>query len=306
MLSKYLDIKPEVKKALLENKPVVALESTIIAHGMPYPENIRVANQVENIIKENGATPATIAIVNGKIKVGLTIQELEFVAKEQNILKVSTRDLPIAISEGLNGATTVASTMIIANLSGIKVFVTGGIGGVHRKAQETFDISADLTELSNTDVAVVCAGAKSILDIPLTLEYLETHGVPVIGYKTDEFPAFFSRTSGFKINHKSDDVYQIANTMKTKWDLKIKGGILIANPIPEDFSMDENQINTAIQEALVEADKKGVKGKEITPFLLSYIKDITEGQSLNSNISLIYNNAKLGAQIANNFALFQN
>ena len=298
MLNKYLDIKPDVQKALMEKRAVVALESTIIAHGMPYPENIKVAKQVEKIVEENGATPATIAIINGKIKVGLTDEELQFIAKEDNIAKVSRRDLPVMISKNLNGATTVASTMIIAQLAGIKVFVTGGIGGVHRNAQKTFDISADLSELANTNVAVVCAGAKSILDIPLTLEYLETHGVPIIGYNTDEFPAFFTRTSGSKVDYRLDNITEIANVIKSKWELNLDGSILIANPIPEKASMDEKKINSAIEKALIEADKKGINGKEITPFLLSYIKNVTDGKSLQSNISLVYNNAKLGAQIA--------
>ncbi|MTI70785.1 MAG: pseudouridine-5'-phosphate glycosidase [Firmicutes bacterium] len=296
--NKYLDIKPEIKKALLENKPVVALESTIISHGMPYPKNVETALKVEEIIRENGAIPATIAIINGVLKVGLDKEEIEYLAKGNDIKKVSRRDLPFIVANKLNGATTVASTMIIASLAGIKVFVTGGIGGVHKNAQQTFDISADLEELSKTDVAVVCAGAKAILDIGLTLEYLETNGVAVAGIKTDELPAFYTRKSGFKVDYRIDDIKDLALSMKLKWDLKLKGGLVVANPIPHEFEMDYNVINKAIEDALIKANKKGIKGKEITPFLLSEIKEITKGKSLKSNIELVYNNARVGSKLA--------
>lgn len=298
MLEKYLEINPDVKKALDEGRPVVALESTIISHGMPYPENIKMAKTVEKIIKDNGAVPATIAILNGKLKVGLNDEELEYLGKGNEILKASRRDLPFIIAKKLDGATTVASTMIIAELAGIKIFATGGIGGVHRKAQETFDISADLMELANTNVAVVCAGAKSILDIGLTLEYLETHGVPVVGFKTEEFPAFYTRKSGFKVDYKVDSAHELALAIKSKWDLNLKGGLVIGNPIPEEFEMDYETITAAIENALLEADEKGIKGKEATPFLLSKVKSITAGKSLEANIELVYNNAKLAADIA--------
>ncbi|WIF95334.1 pseudouridine-5'-phosphate glycosidase [Caminicella sporogenes] len=298
MLKKYLDIHPDVKRDLDEGKPVVALESTIISHGMPYPENINTALKVEEIVRESGAVPATIAILNGKLKVGLKREEIEYLAKNKNVVKASRRDIPFVIAKKLDGATTVAATMIIANLAGIKVFVTGGIGGVHRGAQETFDISADLTELANTNVAVVCAGAKSILDIGLTLEYLETQGVPVIGYKTDEFPAFYTRKSGYGVDYRVDLLKELAIAIKAKWDLNLKGGLVIANPIPEEYEMDYNMINNAIEDALKEADENGIKGKETTPFLLSKIKSLTEGKSLESNIQLVYNNAKIGSKLA--------
>ncbi|EOD00686.1 pseudouridine-5'-phosphate glycosidase [Caldisalinibacter kiritimatiensis] len=298
MLKKYLDIKPEVKKALDEGRPVVALESTIISHGMPYPQNVETAKKVEEIVRRNGAVPATIGIIDGKLKIGLNAEELEFMATSDNIAKASRRDLPFIIAKKINGATTVAATMIISAIAGIKVFVTGGIGGVHRNAQETFDISADLMELANTNVAVVCAGAKSILDIGLTLEYLETHGVPVIGYKTDEFPAFYTRKSGFKVDYKVDSVKELATAIKTKWDLDLKGGLVIGNPIPEEYQMDYDIINNAIEDALKESMKLGIKGKETTPFLLDKIKSITSGKSLESNIGLVYNNAKVGAKLA--------
>ncbi|MTI66475.1 MAG: pseudouridine-5'-phosphate glycosidase [Firmicutes bacterium] len=296
--NKYLDIKPEIKKALLENRPVVALESTIISHGMPYPKNVETALKVEEIIRENGAIPATIAIINGVLKVGLDKEEIKYLAKGNDIKKVSRRDLPFIVANKLNGATTVASTMIIASLAGIKVFVTGGIGGVHKNAQQTFDISADLEELSKTDVAVVCAGAKAILDIGLTLEYLETNGVALVGIKTDEMPAFYTRKSGFEVDYRIDDIKDLAKSMKLKWDLKLKGGLVVANPIPHEFEMDYNVINKAIEDALIKADKKGIKGKEITPFLLSEIKEITKGKSLKSNIELVYNNARVGSKLA--------
>jgi len=298
MIAKYMDINLEVREAIDKGRPVVALESTIISHGMPYPENIQVAKRVEEIIRESDAIPATIAIIDGRLKVGLNKNELELMGNGKDILKVSRRDLPVVIGKKLNGATTVASTMIIAALAGIKVFVTGGIGGVHRNAQETFDISADLMELANTNVAVVCAGAKSILDIGLTLEYLETHGVPVLGYKTDEFPAFYTRKSNFKVDYQLNTEKEIAEALKVKWDLNLSGGVVIGNPIPNEYEMDYNVITKAIEDALDEAKTRGIKGKETTPFLLSKIKAITDGKSLQSNIQLVYNNARVGAKVA--------
>ncbi|SHJ61045.1 pseudouridine-5'-phosphate glycosidase [Paramaledivibacter caminithermalis] len=298
MLERYLEMHPQVDKALKGNKPVVALESTIIAHGMPYPQNIETALRVEEIIRENGAVPATIGIINGKIKVGLSQEEIEHMAKSNEVIKVSRRDIPFVLAKGLDGATTVAGTMIAANLAGIKVFVTGGIGGVHRGASNTFDISADLMELANTNVAVVCAGAKSILDIGLTLEYLETHGVPVVGFKTEEFPAFYTRKSGFKVDYKVDSAEELAAVVKAKWDLKLQGGLVIGNSIPEEYEMDYDIINKAIEDAIEEAENLGIKGKETTPFLLSKIKSITSGKSLESNIQLVYNNARVGAKLA--------
>ncbi|QCX34338.1 pseudouridine-5'-phosphate glycosidase [Caloramator sp. E03] len=301
MLEKYLVISDEVKEAIDNKNPVVALESTIISHGMPYPQNVETALSVEKIVRENGAVPATIAIIGGKLKAGLSRDEIEYLGKKgREIIKVSRRDIPYIVSKGLDGATTVASTMIIAALSGIKIFATGGIGGVHRGAQETFDISADLQELANTNVAVVCAGAKSILDLGLTLEYLETLGVPVVGYKTDELPAFYTRRSGFKVDYRLDTPKEIANMLRVKWELNLKGGVIIANPIPKEYEMDYDTINKAIEDALEEAKYKGIKGKETTPFLLSKVKDITGGKSLESNIQLVFNNAKLSAQIAVN------
>jgi pseudouridine-5'-phosphate glycosidase len=302
MLEKYLDIHPEVKEALESGKPVVALESTIISHGMPYPQNVETGRNVEQIVRDNGAVPATIGIIEGRIKVGLTEEELEFMGKEKNIIKASRRDLPVIVSKGLNGATTVASTMICANMAGIRVFVTGGIGGVHRGAQETFDISADLMELASTNVAVICAGAKSILDIGLTLEYLETHGVPVLGYQTEDFPAFYTRTSGYKVDYKMDSPLEVASALKSKWDMDLKGGVVIGNPIPEEYAMDEKIITDAIEDAVKEAAETGIKGKESTPFLLGKIKEITKGTSLDSNIQLVYNNAVVGTKIAVEFA----
>jgi len=298
MLENYLDINEEIMSAISKNKPVVALESTIISHGMPYPQNVETAIRIHKIVRENGAIPATIAIIDGRLKVGLTEKEIGFLGEAENILKVSRRDLPYIIANKLHGGTTVASTMIIANLAGIKVFATGGIGGVHRGAEKTFDISADLQELASTSVAVVCAGAKSILDLGLTLEYLETHGVPVLGYKTLELPAFYTRKSGFNVDYQVNSPLEIAKMIKIKSDLSLKGGMVIANPIPEEFSMDYDKINSSIEEALKLADEKGVKGKETTPFLLSQIKEITKGKSLDSNIELVCNNAKLAAQIA--------
>ena len=298
MLEKYLEINPEVKKAIEEGKPVVALESTIISHGMPYPRNVETALNVEKIIRDNGAIPATMAILKGKLKVGLTPEEIEYLGKSSNVIKTSRRDIPFVISKGADGATTVATTMIMAALAGIKVFATGGIGGVHRGAQETFDISADLQELANTNVAVVCAGAKSILDIGLTLEYLETQGVPVVGFKTNEMPAFYNSKSGFNVDYRVDSEAELAKALKAKWDLGLKGGAVVANPIPAEYEMDYDIITTAIEAALKEADEKGVKGKESTPFLLAKVKELTDGASLDSNIQLVYNNAQVGAKLA--------
>ena len=298
MLEKYLDIKPEIKKALEEGKAVVALESTIISHGMPYPRNVETALNVEQIIRDNGAIPATIAIMDGKLKVGLSKDEIESLGKSSDAIKCSRRDIPFILAKKLDGATTVASTMLIASMAGIKVFATGGIGGVHRGAQETFDISADLQELAHTDVAVVCAGAKSILDIGLTLEYLETQGVPVVGFGTDELPAFYTSKSGFGVDYRVDTPEELAEALNTKWDLGIEGGVVVANPIPPEYEMDPAVIDSAISEAVKEADLKGIKGKESTPFLLAKVKEITGGSSLDSNIQLVYNNAVLGAKIA--------
>lgn len=296
--NEFLQISDEVQAALNDNKPIVALESTIISHGMPYPQNYETAKQVENTVRENGAVPATIAILNGIIKIGLGEDDLQILSNSSNILKASRRDIPVIVSEKLNAATTVSATMICAALAGLKIFATGGIGGVHRNGNESFDISADLTELAQTNIAVVSAGVKSILDIGLTLEYLETLGVPVIGYGTDEFPAFYTRQSGFKVNYKLDTPEQIGSMIKTKWELGLNGGVIVANPIPEEFSMDKNKIDNAIEEALKNADKKGIKGKDVTPFLLGEIKNITGGSSLDSNIKLVLNNAKLAAQIS--------
>ncbi len=295
----YIRISQEVKKAIKQNKAVVALESTIISHGMPYPQNVETALKVENLIRENGAIPATIAIIAGVPTVGLDKREIEYIAKNsQNVTKVSTRDIPVLSAKGGDGATTVAATMLIAKMAGIKVFATGGIGGVHRGAEVTMDISADLEELARTNVAVVCAGAKSILDLGLTMEYLETKGVPVIGYKTDYLPAFFTRESNFKVNCRMDDSEQIAKVISSKFNMGIDGSVLIANPIPHEFSMDKEFINKAIEDALNEANSNGIKGKDITPFLLDKINKITEGKSLDSNIQLVYNNAILAAKIA--------
>lgn len=299
MIEEYLEISSEIKKALLNNLPIVALESTIISHGMPYPQNKETALQVERIVRDNGAIPATIALINGKIKVGLNESEIDYLAKSgHQIIKASRRDLPYLLSQKIDGATTVASTMIAANLAGIRVFATGGIGGVHRGASESFDISADLQELANTNVAVVCAGIKAILDLGLTLEYLETFGIPVLGYQTDELPAFYTQKSGFKVNYKMESASEIAQLLKTKWELKLKGGVIIANPIPKNKELDFNLMKDAIDKALIEERKMGIKGKDSTPFLLGKVKELTEGLSLDANIELVYNNAKLAAQIA--------
>ncbi len=298
MFEKYLEVKPEVAKAILEGKPVVALESTIISHGMPYPKNVETALEVERIIRENGAIPATIAILGGKLKVGLTEEEVEYLGKAKNVVKTSRRDIPFIVAKQLDGATTVASTMILAAMAGIKIFATGGIGGVHRGAQESYDISADLQELAQTNVAVICAGAKSILDIGLTLEYLETNGVPVIGYQTDELPAFYTRKSGFGVDYRVDDTKELAVALKAKWDMKLNGGVVVANPIPSEYEMDFDVITNAINIAVAEAERNGIKGKESTPFLLAKVKEITGGESLDSNIQLVFNNARVAASLA--------
>ncbi len=297
-MEKYIDYSPEVKQALKEKKPVVALESTIISHGMPYPKNLETAREVEAIIRKRGAVPATIGIMKGRLKIGLTEEELEYFATEKGIIKTSRRDIPYITANKLDGATTVASTMILAGMAGIKVFVTGGIGGVHRGGQDTLDISADLMEFSKTDMAVICAGAKSILDIGLTLEYLETQGVPVVGFGTEEFPAFYTRDSGYKANYRVDDATSLARIMKDKWDMNLKGGLVIGNPIPKDAELDPDFINSAIENAVILAEQKGIKGKEVTPFLLSHLKDVTKGKSLDANIELVYNNARIGGDIA--------
>ena len=297
-LNDYLDIHPDVENAIKNKLPIVALESTIISHGMPYPNNIETALMVEDTVRSNNAIPATIAIIKGRLKVGLTNKEIEFLATNNKVRKISRRDLAIAVTKKLSGSTTVASTMIIANLAKIAVFATGGIGGVHRGAEKTFDISADLEELSKTNVCVVCAGAKAILDIGLTFEYLETKGVPVIGYKTSELPAFYSSKSGFNVDYRIDSAIDIAEILKTKWDLSIKGGVLVANPIPIAFELESVMMNEAINEAIIEANKEKIIGKEITPYLLSKVNEITQGKSLNANIKLIQNNATLAAKIA--------
>lgn len=294
----FIRISKEVQSALENNQPVVALESTIISHGMPYPQNVKTALEVEAIIRENGAIPATIGIIDGVGIVGMSPEEIEEFGKRPGIEKVSRRDLPIICAKKLWGATTVATTMILANMAGIEVFVTGGIGGVHRGAQETFDISADLQELAHTNVTVVCAGAKAILDLPLTLEYLETFGVPVLGYQTKELPAFYTRTSGLEVDYRMDSAEEIAASIKMKREMKLDGGVLITNPIPEEYSMDKEEMDQIINKALSMAQNDHIHGKETTPYLLKTVKDLTKGESLDSNIQLVFNNAKLGAQIA--------
>lgn len=295
-------INPHIKEAMDKNIPVVALESTIISHGMPYPQNVETALKVEEIIKAEGCMPATIGIIDGECVVGMTAAEIEEFGKRKGIAKVSRRDLPVIMATKAWGATTVATTMIIASHANIKVFVTGGIGGVHRGAQETFDISADLEEFATTNMAVVCAGAKAILDLPLTLEYLETKGVPVLGYQTKELPAFYTRESGLQLDYAIDTPEQFASIMKAKWDMNLQGGLVICNPIPHEYAMDKKEMDMAIDQALKEMDAKGIKGKDCTPFLLATIKDITKGRSLDSNIQLVFNNAKLGAKIAKEYA----
>ncbi|WP_438298426.1 pseudouridine-5'-phosphate glycosidase [Sporosarcina sp. FA15] len=299
-MKKYIELSKEVQQAKEDGKAIVALESTIISHGMPYPQNVKMAREVEQIVRDNGAVPATIAIIDGKIKIGLTDEELELFGKSSDVAKVSRRDLPQIIATKKLGATTVATTMICAELVDIKIFVTGGIGGVHKGAETTMDVSADLEELAQTDVAVICAGAKSILDLALTMEYLETKGVPVLGYETECLPAFYTRNSEFKLNFSTDSIDVIADVLKTKWELNLKGGVVIANPIPEEFAMDEDYINGIIDQAIKEAEENNIIGKDTTPFLLGKIKELTDGKSLDVNIELVKHNAKVGAQIAVN------
>lgn len=300
--SELLQVSAEVQQALKNNQPVVALESTIISHGMPFPENAQTALEVEETIRRQGAVPATIAIIHGVMKVGLSREEIELLGREgHNVAKVSRRDLPFVVAAGLNGAITVASTMIIAAMAGIKVFATGGIGGVHRGAEHTFDISADLQELANTNVTVVCAGAKSILDLGLTTEYLETFGVPLIGYQTSALPAFFCRTSPFDVSIRLNSAKEIAKAMAVKWQSGLNGGMVVANPIPEAFAMPEEKINAAINRAVKEAEEQGVVGKASTPFLLARVAELTGGDSLKSNIQLVFNNAILACEIAKEY-----
>ena len=297
--SPYLDISPQVKEAIDNGLPVVALESTIIAHGMPYPKNIETALRTEQVVKDNGAVPATIAILNGKLKAGLSEQEITLLGKAGSIAtKTSRRDIPFMLANGNLGATTVASTMIIADMAGIRFFATGGIGGVHRGASETMDVSADLQELARSSVAVFCAGAKSILDIGLTLEYLETFGVPIIGYQTNEFPAFYTRRSGYLVDYRMNSTEDLAIALKIKWDLGLQGGVVVACPIPEAQEPAQAPIQQATETALEEAARKGIKGKEITPFLLAKIKELTRGDSLAANVELVLNNARLAAETA--------
>ncbi|WP_108124373.1 pseudouridine-5'-phosphate glycosidase [Saccharospirillum mangrovi] len=302
-MNSYLDISPEVAAALAEGRPVVALESTIISHGMPWPQNYETARQVEQIIRDAGAVPATIAILDGRLKAGLSDAEIQVLAKAgQDVAKCSRRDLPYVIARRQHGATTVAATMIIADLAGIRVFATGGIGGVHRGAQQSFDISADLQELAHTSVAVICAGAKSILDLALTREYLETQGVPVLGYQTETLPAFYTRDSDETVDYRLDSDAEIADFLAAKWALGLNGGVVIANPIPAEFAMDKAAIDAAIEQALREADEQGISGKASTPFLLARVAELTGGDSLASNIQLVFNNARLAAGIAKQLA----
>ena len=295
---RFYDFRDEVKEALERSRPVVALESTLISHGFPYPENLKVAGEMEEIIRGYGVVPATIAVIEGKIKVGLTRSELEFMATSRDILKASRRDLAVIVTKGLNGATTVAATMMVAERAGIKIFATGGIGGVHRGAEKTFDISADLQELARTPVVVVCSGAKSILDLSLTKEYLETMGVPLIGFESKELPAFYCRESGLKVDYVVNDEKEAAGIIKTIQDLGLGGGIIIANPIPEKFDISMEYMNKKIEEAVRAAEKEGIKGKKLTPYLLNKIKELTGGKSLQANIELVKNNARVAAKIA--------
>ena len=298
----YLSITPEIEEAIKEGKPIVALESTILSHGMPYPQNVEFASKVEEVVRGEGAIPATTAIIGGKLKIGLNKEELEIMCKAENVGKVSRRDVAVYLATGQTGATTVATTMLIASLAGIRIFATGGIGGVHRGATETMDISADLQELAHTPVCVVGAGCKSLLDIGLTLEYLETMGVPVLGYQTKDFPAFYCRKSGFGVDYELKDATEAAKIMKTKWDLGLEGGMLIGNPIPQEYELDFDEMEKVINEALDMAKKDGIRGKATTPYLLSHIKDLTDGVSFASNLQLAYNNAKVASQIAVEFA----
>ncbi|MDO5702992.1 MAG: pseudouridine-5'-phosphate glycosidase [Lachnospiraceae bacterium] len=303
MTDKYLDISEEVRAALAEGKPVVALESTIISHGMPYPQNVETALKVEQVIRDNGAVPATIAILGGRLKAGLTKDEIEYLGKKgAGVAKASRRDAALIVAKGMDGATTVTTTMMIAHMAGIEIFATGGIGGVHRGAETTMDISADLMELSSTPVMVICAGAKSILDLGLTLEYLETHGVPVLGYGTDELPAFYTRKSGFHVDYRVDSPEELAKAFRVQRDLGLKGGMLVTNPIPEEYSMDPDVINRAIDEAIDASIRDGITGKAATPYLLAKVKELTGGDSLASNIQLVMNNAALAAKTAAAYA----
>jgi len=298
-LAPYLDIHPRISAALANNQPVVALESTIISHGMPYPKNVQTALLVEQTVRDHGAQPATIAIINGRLIVGLDEAQITHLGQRGlDVIKTSRRDLPLVVAQQQDGATTVASTMIIAAMAGIKVFATGGIGGVHRHAENTMDISADLQELANTSVAVVCAGVKSILDIGLTLEYLETQGVPVVGYQTKVMPAFYTQSSAFEVDYQLDSAASIAQVLKAKWSLGLAGGVVVANPIPDAYAMDAGEIEQVIAAALVEMQQQGIHGKQSTPFLLSKITQVTAGASLDANIQLVLNNARLGSAIA--------
>jgi pseudouridylate synthase len=302
-LNSYLDIHPDVAQALDAGAPVVALESTIISHGMPYPDNVKTALRVEDEVRAHGAVPATIAIIDGRLKAGLSPQQIEELGRQgPAVAKVSRRDLPFIVTSGRMGATTVASTMIIAAMAGIRVFATGGIGGVHRGAQQSFDVSADLQELARTSVAVVCAGAKSILDLPLTLEYLETHGVPVVGYRTDSLPAFFTVDSDCGVDYRLDSPQEIAQALIAKWTLGLQGGVVVANPVPQAFSMPRVRVDAAIDQALREVQERRIGGKEVTPFLLARVSELTGGDSLATNIELVLNNARLASAIAQQFA----
>jgi len=298
-MNEYLEISPAVKAAMMAGEPVVALESTIISHGMPYPQNVETALKVEETVRQAGAVPATIAIIKGKLKAGLTTEEIEYLGKKgPAVTKASRRDLPVLVARGADGATTVATTMIIAHMAGIQVFATGGVGGVHRGAETTMDISADLEELGRTPVMVVCAGAKAILDLGLTLEYLETKGVPVIGYGTEELPAFYTRTSGFKVDYRIDTPEELAAAFRAQQDMGLGGGMLVTNPIPEEYSMNPATINAAIDQAVADAKRLGIHGKETTPYLLARVKELTGGDSLAANIQLVLNNARLAALTA--------
>ena len=302
-LKKYMDITPEIEEAVRAGKPIVALESTILSHGMPYPENLTFAREVEKIIRAEGAVPATMAIIDGRLKAGLTEDELVRMCKAEGVIKASRRDLPIVVAKKLTAATTVATTMILANLAGIHVFATGGIGGVHRGGEDSMDISADLQELAHTPVAVICAGAKMILDIGRTLEYLETMGVPVLGLGTDDFPAFYCRKSGFGVDYNAKTPADVAAIAKVKWDMGLQGGMLIGNPVPEEYAMDFDEMSATIDKALAMAEEAGVKGKNITPFLLAHIVELTGGDSLTTNIQLAFNNARAAAKIAVELAM---
>lgn len=298
-MKEYLELSLAVKAALLAGDPVVALESTIISHGMPYPQNVETALRVEEAVRQAGAVPATICVIKGKLKAGLTVDEIEYLGKNgPAVTKASRRDLPVLVARGADGATTVATTMIIAHLAGIQVFATGGIGGVHRGAETTMDISADLEELGRTPVMVICAGAKAILDLGLTLEYLETKGVPVIGYGTEELPAFYTRTSGFRVDYRIDTPEELAAAFRAQQEMGLGGGMLVTNPIPEEYSMDPVRINAAIDQAVADSRRLGIHGKETTPYLLARVKELTGGDSLDANIQLVLNNARLAARTA--------